>query len=147
MIVAFIRRSLASGLSGALVSTAVLAAVARLEGRGAAQPLNATSHWLRGDAAAQRPGVDVAHTGVGISTHIAATVFWASLFETWMFDRPARDCRKVAARAATVGALAAVVDYTVTPRRFTPGWELVLSKRSMALVYVAMAAGFWVTRA
>ena len=38
-------------------------------------------------------------------------------------------------------------DYTVTPRRFTPGWELVLSKRSMALVYGAMAAGFWVTRA
>ena len=147
MIANLIRRSLASGLSGALASTAVLAAVARLEGQGATQPLNATSHWLRGAAAARRPGVDIAHTGVGVGTHIAATVFWASFFEMWMFDRPTRDHAKVAARAATVGALAAVVDYTVTPRRFTPGWELVLSKRSMALVYVAMAAGFWATRA
>jgi hypothetical protein len=65
-----------------------------------------------------------------------------SLFETWMLDRPARDASEVAARAAVVAGLAAVVDYTVTPRRFTPGRELVLSKRSMALVYAAMAAGF-----
>ena len=147
MIANLIRRSLASGLSGALTSTAMLAAVARFEGRGAGQPLNATSHWLHGDAAARRTGVDVAHTGVGLGTHVAATVFWASLFETWMLDRPARDRREAAARAATVAALAAVVDYTVTPRRFTPGWELVLSKGAMALVYAAMAAGFWATKA
>jgi hypothetical protein len=39
-------------------------------------------------------------------------------------------------------AIAAVVDYGLTPHRFTPGWELVLSKRSMAAAYLAMAAGF-----
>jgi hypothetical protein len=33
------------------------------------------------------------------------------------------------------------VDYEATPKRFTPGWELVLSKRSMAATYVAMALG------
>ena len=142
MIAALIRRSLATGLVAAVTSTAALAAVAKLEGRGAAQPLNATSHWLRGDRAACRTQPNLAHTGVGLATHVAATILWASLFEIWMLDRPTRDRSDVAARAATVAALAAAVDYTVTPRRFTPGWELVLSKRAMVLVYAAMAAGF-----
>ena len=40
-----------------------------------------------------------------------------------------------------VSAIAAAVDYGATPKRFTPGWELVLSKRAMAAAYLAMAAG------
>jgi hypothetical protein len=44
--------------------------------------------------------------------------------------------------AALTSAVAAAVDYTITPHRFTPGWELVLSKRSMAVGYAGMAAGF-----
>jgi len=43
--------------------------------------------------------------------------------------------------AVAVSTFAAVVDYTVTPKRFTPGWEFVLSHRSMAIAYAAMAAG------
>jgi hypothetical protein len=37
--------------------------------------------------------------------------------------------------------VAAAVDYGATPTRFTPGWEFVLSKRSMAATYAAMALG------
>ena len=48
-------------------------------------------------------------------------------------------------RATAIAALAAAVDYTITPHRFTPGWELVLSRRGMALAYAAMAAGFAAT--
>ena len=109
------------------------------------QPLNATSHWLNGDRAARRRAVDLQHTGVGLATHLAATVFWATLFEAWQAARPSRGAAETAARAAAVAALAAVVDYTITPKRFTPGWELVLAKRSMALAYAAMAVGFAVT--
>ena len=146
MIGRFLVRTLVAGVSGALASTAMLAVAARREGHGAGRPLNATSHWLHGDAVARRDGIDAAHTGVGLGTHVAATLFWASLFELWMHDRPTRDRGDVATRAAVVAGLAAAVDYTVTPRRFTPGWELVLSKRSMALVYAAMAAGFGAAR-
>ncbi len=47
------------------------------------------------------------------------------------------------ARDAVIAATtAAVVDYVFTPHRLTPGWELVLSKQSMALAYAAIAAGF-----
>ena len=40
-----------------------------------------------------------------------------------------------------MSVVAAAVDYVATPKRFTPGWEYVLSKRAMACTYVAMAAG------
>ena len=43
--------------------------------------------------------------------------------------------------ALAISAMAAAVDYIATPRRFTPGWEFVLSKRSMAVAYAAMAFG------
>ena len=40
-----------------------------------------------------------------------------------------------------MSAIAAVVDYGVTPKRLTPGWEEVLSKRSIGMTYAAMALG------
>ena len=52
------------------------------------------------------------------------------------------DLGAVARDAAVAAATAAVVDYVFTPHRLTPGWELVLPPRSMALAYVAMAAAF-----
>ena len=141
----FIGQIVASGAAATAASTAALALVARVEGVGAAQPLNATSHWLYGDEAAGFRSADVDHTSIGFATHTAATVFWASAFETAMALRPTRDPLTVVGRAAAIGTLAAIVDYTVTPRRFTPGWELVLSKQAMAVVYAAMAAGFAVS--
>ena len=115
--------------------------VARMEGRGAVQPLNATSHWLHGDRAASVVDGDAEHTAVGFATHYSATLFWAIIFEAWQGARPTRDPQRVLGRAAAVSVLAATVDYTITPKRFTPGWELVLSKRSMSLVYASLAAG------
>ena len=140
-------RILASGVLGAATSTAALAVLAVAEGKAPAQPLNATSHWLNGDAAARVRRIDSEHTLVGMDTHVAATIFWAAFFEGWLVARPSRDRGEIAKRAAAIAALAAVVDYTITPKRFTPGWELVLTKRSMALVYAAMAAGFVAAKA
>ena len=136
--------TLRAGALATVTSCLALAAVARGEGRSAAQPLNATSHWLHGDGdgAAQRREADLRHTGIGLATRAAATLFWAAFFEGWDTARPVTGKAKVVARALAVSALAAVVDYTITPKRFTPGWEYVLSKRAMGAVYVAMAAGF-----
>ena len=135
-------RALTSGSIAAGTSALALAALAIGAGKTAPQPLNATSHWLHGVEAATVPDLDLAHTGVGTATHHAATVFWAVLFEGWVGARPVTGKGEVVARALAVSALAAVVDYAITPKRFTPGWEYVLSKRAMALVYVAMAIGF-----
>ena len=78
--------------------------------------------------------------------HTAATVFWAAFYEAWLLARAARNRLDALGRATAVAALAAAVDHTIT-RRFTPGWELVLTKRSMALVYAAIATGLIVVRA
>ena len=139
----FIRRTMMSGAIGSAASAVALVLVALEERRGPAQPLNVTSHWLNGDRGSRQHDIDLRHTGVGLATHVAATVFWAASFEAWLALRPPKDRGELAAQASTVAALAAAVDYTITPKRFTPGWELVLTKTSMAAVYAAMAAGFF----
>ena len=138
-------RAVVSGSVAAATSTTALAILAVRAGNSAVQPLNATSHWLHGPGAAKVRRVDLAHTGVGTATHHTATIFWAAFFEAWAGVRPAAERHQFVTRALTVAALAAAVDYTITPKRFTPGWEYVLSKRAMGLVYVAMAAGFAAT--
>lgn len=65
------------------------------------------------------------------------SVFWAVPFEA------SRDLtrQRVGVRALGTATVACIVDYTITPRRLTPGFEKRLSKRSIALVYLAFAAG------
>ena len=132
--------SVVSGSVASLSSMVALAAAARLAGLGALQPVNATSHWLNGDKRGAPRAATWSYTAVGFGTHLAATVFWAGFFEGWMARRPAQGWT-VVDRAAAISLLAVVVDYTVTPKRFTPGWELVLTKHAMASGYAAMAIG------
>ncbi|WP_428391810.1 hypothetical protein [Lichenicoccus sp.] len=126
-------------------SSVALAALAHVEGKGALQPVNATSHWRNGEPAAAVTGFDLAHTGVGYATHHAATFFWAVFFEAWIAWRGPRTPWTATRDALALSAIAVVADYGATPKRFTPGWEFVLSKRAMAGTYVAMALGFAVS--
>ena len=86
--------------------------------------------------------MDVGHTGVGYATHHASCLFWAVPFATWQATRPADTGRELLRDAVFMAAVAAAVDYGATPKRFTPGWELVLSKTGMAAAYGALAIGF-----
>lgn len=136
-----LRFALTSGAVASATSTAALALLARAEGQGVLQPVNSTSHWMNGQQAASFRGADIAHTAVGYATHHAATVFWAVLFERWVGARRPAGTLALMPDALVVSAIAAAVDYGATPKRFTPGWEFVLSKRSMAVAYLAMACG------
>ena len=133
--------AIASGTVGSVTSTVVLGLLARLEGKAVLQPINATSHWLNGNKAGGFTDADVAHTVVGYATHHAATVFWAVLFERWIGPRRPVTALSALQYAVATSTVAAAVDYLATPKRLTPGWELVLSKRSMAVAYGAMAVG------
>lgn len=141
-----LRRAIVSGTVASLTSVAALAVASLAERGSAPQGLNATSHWWHGDRAARVRRLDLAQTGTGYATHLLATIFWACFYEAWQEGRPTRNLATQAGRAAAVSTAAAIVDYTVTPVRFTPGWELVISKRAMALVYAAMAGGFLLAR-
>ena len=122
-----LQRAAVTGTAASLASTLALALAGLAETGSPAQPLNATSHWL--------------HTALGYATHHAATLFWAVLFERWVARRRPLSPASMAAHALALSAFAAAVDYGATPKRFTPGWELVLSKRAMAAAYLALATG------
>jgi hypothetical protein len=130
-----------SGTTASVVSTAALTLLARAEGKTPYQPTNATSHWLHGDDAARRSEADVAHTLLGYAIHHASAMFWALPFQIWLAARPPRTRLELLRDASVMSAIAAAVDYGVVPRRVTPGWELVLSKRSMVATYGATAIG------
>ncbi len=133
--------ALVSGTIASLASSVALALLAKAEGKAAPRPINATSHWLHGEGAAKVRGVDAEHTATGYLTHHGACVMWASIMESMLAGRKNVSPSQIALTAAGVSALAAAVDYGITPKRFTPGWEDVLTKKSMAGAYVAMAAG------
>jgi hypothetical protein len=131
-----------AGVSGTVASIATagtLALLARYEGKRAVQPMNATSHWLHGSRAGRVRNGDLTHTLVGYVTHHISSIFWATLLERWL--GPRRSLFAIAPRAAAVTALAALVDYRLMPRRLTPGWEAVLSPRSMRAAFAVMALG------
>ena len=133
--------ALVTGAVTSVATTAVLAALARAEGKGALQPTNSTSHWLHGDSAGRVRQADIGHTLLGYATHHASAVFWAVPFHWWLSRRPPRSRYGLLREAAFMAAIAAAVDYGLVPRRLTPGWETVLSKRSIVATYAALAVG------
>ena len=134
------RSALVSGSCASFGSAAALAVAAQAEGKAALRPINATSHWLNGAAAGSHEGLDGPHTVVGFLTNHAASIFWAVIFEAWRARRPAGPLPMLR-DALVMSAVAAAVDYGATPKRYTPGWDFVLSKKGMAVVYGGLAAG------
>jgi hypothetical protein len=133
--------ALLSGTIASVVSSTALAILADAEGKSAPRPTNATSHWLHGETAGSVRGIDAAHTATGYAIHHGACVLWALVFEWVVAGRKNISPSEIPLTAAGVSILAAAVDYIITPKRFTPGWEAVLTKRSIAGVYVATALG------
>lgn len=133
--------ALVTGSVAGLASAAALALLAQAEGKGALQPISATSHWLHGEQAARCDELDATHTLVGFATHYASAVFWALPFEFWRARHRSRSTGALLRDACVTSAVAAAVDYSVTPKRFTPGWELVLGKRSLLVTYGVLALG------
>jgi hypothetical protein len=74
----------------------------------------------------------------GLLINTGAGMFWALVQELLLARSHYRDRATAAATGAAVGALAYAVDYHLIPRRLTPGWELRLSRRGVALGFVAL---------
>jgi hypothetical protein len=138
-------RGLLSGSAASILSTLALATRGRSEAGSALAPINAVSHWYWGHRATQVDHATVKHTVPGYLTHHATSIFWAVLFEKVfggaMRGRPGRTLVMSAATAA----VACFVDYQMTPKRLTPGFEHRLSRASLFIVYAAFAAGLAAT--
>jgi len=137
----------ASGSWAAVISAGALAVCAALEGSRPLSPLNGPSQWVWGQRAARRTRVTVRHTALGYVIHHASAVMWAVLHEKMHGAVRARtSIQAELARAGATTAIAAFVDYGLTPRRFQPGFDKHLSPVSIAAVYAAFALGLAAAR-
>jgi hypothetical protein len=130
------------GLAGSAAVAVTAALRGELEGRSAWRPINAISHILWGWHAAKPREGTFRYSGTGLVLNAAACLFWAGCYQAWRRNMPRPNSP---ATAATVGVgtsiLAYLTDYHLVPRRFTPGFELSLSRRSFPWIYGALAVG------
>jgi hypothetical protein len=126
-----------------IASELTVAACSLREAGSASAGVNATSQWLWGPRARRRNGGSIRYTLAGYLVHQFCSFLWSALYAAWNARRPTAQPGVRLRRAATVGLLAATVDYTVTPRRFRPGFEAHLGRASMAGVYAMFALGLY----
>ena len=138
-----VREGAVAGTAAAVLSSIVLAVVGRKQNGSAAAPVNAASHWLWGDEALRADAATPRHTLVGLATQQGASVFWATLYALLHGHRAeAKRLPDAIAGGIATSAAAYVIDYTITPKRLTPGYEHRLDGKGMLAVYAALAAGF-----
>ena len=137
-----LREGCVAGSVASVASAAVLAWCGRCEDRHAAAPINAVSHWLWDREAFRADEPSVRHTLTGYVVHHGASIFWGTVHAAaWGMQERNKRPGAALAGAAGVAALACFVDFQLTPRRLTPGFEQRLSKHSLALVYASFGLG------
>lgn len=136
------REALVSGTLASLLSAAALVWAARREIKAPAAAANATSHWVWGDRALRQNEATLRYTVPGYLIHHGASVFWALLHAlAWGKRRQAAEPGPAAVSSAATAAAACLVDFRLTPRRLTPGFEHRLSRPALAGVYACFAVG------
>jgi hypothetical protein len=136
-----LREGAVSGSLASVLSAAYLAWAGHRRGQPAA-PVNAVSHWMFGDRALHEDGASLAHTLTGYLIHHAASIFWGVLHaKAWSAREQAKEPIPAVAGAVTAASIACFVDYQLTPKRLTPGFEHRLGRPEMANVYAFFALG------
>lgn len=136
-----LREGTVSGSLASLLSAAYLAYAGHKRGHPAA-PVNAVSHWFFGDRPLREDDPSLLYTATGYATHHAAAVFWGVLHAKAWGTRPeAKKPLAAAAGAVAAAGVACFVDYKLTPKRLTPGFEHRLARPEMTTVYAFFALG------
>jgi hypothetical protein len=136
-------RSLAAGFQLGLITAgtiaAVLALAGELENGDPWGPLNDVSHILLGEEESRIEGFDPRITLTGAALHAVSIGAWGALYRV-LAGRPRFP--QSLATAAGAGLVTYFLDYHVFPQRIRPGFERRLSRKSIALAYLVMAATF-----
>lgn len=136
------KQAVLSGAAASLLSAAVLAIAGKVENGAPAGPLNGPSQWIFGRKAAYQRRASLRHTLTGFLIHHITATGWALLHERFFGrDKASQSTNTRLKRAAMTAAIANVVDYKLTPKRLQPGFEAQLSKKSLVIVYAAVALG------
>ena len=101
------------------------------------QPLNAVAHVVVGSRAFDVPGAHPVVTPTGMLVHVLSLLAWGVLLSLVLGrGRGGRAWLTAVAFAAVV----AVIDFVVLPQRFAPGFETMLTRGEVVVVYGVMAA-------
>ena len=121
------------------ITTAFAAALCGWRENGnAVAPLNAISHIVWGEEAAQQEQASVRYTATGLLLNTSAMFGWALIFAK-LFGGKRLNRAASSLGGVFVSLLAYVVDYHIVPKRLTPGVEDRLSARSLLVLYIALA--------
>jgi hypothetical protein len=136
-----LREGAVSGSLASLLSAGYLAFAGNRNDEPAA-PLNAVSHWFFGNRALREPDPSALYTATGYLVHHAASVFWGVIHaKAWGGRREAKQPLPALAGAVAAASVASFVDYQLTPKRLTPGFEHRLGRPEMVNVYACFALG------
>jgi hypothetical protein len=136
-----VREGLVSGSIASVLSAAYLAWAGRNRSETAA-PVNAVSHWLFGNRALRQDEPSLLYTLTGYLIHHAASLFWGTLHaKAWGAEQEHKQALPAVAGAVAASGVACFVDFQLTPKRLTPGFEHRLGKPELANVYACFAAG------
>lgn len=132
--------SITTGKFVGLTTSAAVAACGARENGNAVAPINAISHIVWGDEAAEQETPSLKYTYTGLALNSAANISWAFFYEK-IFGAAAQKGNVPVALlgGAAVSAAAYITDYHIVPPRLTPGFEKRLSPRSMLVVYTVLA--------
>lgn len=129
-----------------VLTTFAVMAWGAIERRSLFLPANAISHMLYGDESFSESPTPK-YWGAGLLLNGAAMVAWSCAAELLFFLSRTQPGEIVSSAcvAVAVTLLAMIVDFHVVPKRFTPGFERVLSRSALYAVYVTLAMGFFLS--
>ena len=136
------RKSLISGSMASIASAISLLLLGKRELNSPAAPINAPSQWVWGKHAPYKNQFSLRYTLVGYVIFHTASIFWAMGYERARDHlSTSRKTSSVLVPAALTAVTAYAVDFHLTPKRFTPGFENRLSKKSLYIAYGTFALG------
>ena len=99
-------------------------------------PLNTLAHIVVGSRAFHVRTVDAVVTTMGMTVHVLSIVVWGLLFSLALAR--ARGIR-LWATALVFAAIVAVFDFVVVPDRLSPGFDAMLTRGELVVLYAVMA--------
>jgi hypothetical protein len=108
-------------------------------------PVQAVSHIVYGKQAHETNDTNLTFIVVGFLLNAFAMIMWSGVaeFSIRAFGMPPGNLGVALLVAAGVTVTAFIVDFHVVPKRFTPGFEHILDRRALFIVYFFLGASLF----
>ncbi len=108
-------------------------------------PVQAISHIVFGKQAYEIENRNLTFMFVGFALNVFAMLMWSGVAELALhaFGMPPRSVSIALLVASGVTVTAYFVDFHIVPKRFTPGFEHVLDKRALLVVYALLGVSLF----